>query len=314
MRMLRDRGYKKLVLIGNSGGGSLLGYYQAQACRKPADRHTTSPAGDPTGFADEDMPPGDFYITLAAHQGEGRFLLLTLDPAVIDENDPIENDPDLDMFNPANGYRPWPEQSRYDPEWVARYREAQIERCRKLDTIAHSHLKTYRDAREAAIKVNDPHSAVSRLAVLTRFMVIYRTLASPAHLDLSITPNRRPMGSIFAAGHPMKGSYGPGGISRIMTPRAWLSTWSGLSSQAELTDTIREITVPTLILEADADTDIYPHQQQELLELSGAADKSHDVVEYAGHYLTVAPRKPDDMPHPREQAGTKIVAWLKERM
>jgi hypothetical protein len=99
-----------------------------------------------------------------------------------------------------------------------------------------------------------------------------------------------------------------------MTPRAWLSTWSGLSSQAELTETIREITVPTLIVEADADTDIFPREQRELLALSGAADKSISTVEWAGHYLTVAPGAPAGVPHPRKQAGEKIVAWMKERL
>jgi hypothetical protein len=37
MRYLKEAGFERIVLLGNSGGGSLLGFYQSQACRKPAD-------------------------------------------------------------------------------------------------------------------------------------------------------------------------------------------------------------------------------------------------------------------------------------
>ena len=100
----------------------------------------------------------------------------------------------------------------------------------------------------------------------------------------------------------------------IVTARAWLSTWSGLSSRAELTESIRYVTIPTLLVYADADGLIFPHEQDELLELSGAEDKSLQVVEYALHHMTPAPSMPADMTHPRERAGELIVSWLRERL
>jgi hypothetical protein len=105
-------------------------------------------------------------------------------------------------------------------------------------------------------------------------MIIYRTLANPAYLDPAIDPSKRPLGSIFSPGDPIIGNYGPGGLARTMTPRAWLSTWSGTSSQADLPDTIRHVTIPTLIVYADGDCDIFPSEQRELMEQSGAADKT----------------------------------------
>ena len=116
-------------------------------------------------------------------------------------------------------------------------------------------------------------------------MLIYRTLANPAYLDLSIDPSNRRMGSIFSPGDPIIGNYGPLGLARVMTPRAWLSTWSGLSSQADLPDTIAGVTVPTLIVYADGDSDIFPAEQQELLAKSGAADKTLVELSHADHYL-----------------------------
>jgi hypothetical protein len=308
MRMLRDRGFKRIIFLGTSGGGSLLGFYQAQASRPPGQRFEFTPAGEPTGFQTEDMPPGDLYIAAAAHQGEGRILLGLLDPAVVDENDPLATDPALDMFDARNGYRPHPEPSRYEPGWLVAYRAAQVERCRRLDRIAHSRL----DAGRAAGVAADPsqlESPMARLALLSRHMVIFRTSANPAYADRSIYPNRRPPGD-----HPMRANYSANGYARVITPRAWLSSWSGLSSQAELTESIQEVTIPTLLVYADADGLIFPHEQEELLALAGARDKSLGVVEYAMHHMQPVAGMPANMRPPRERGGELIVSWLRRRL
>jgi pimeloyl-ACP methyl ester carboxylesterase len=145
-------------------------------------------------------------------------------------------------------------------------------------------------------------------------MVIYRTLANPAYLDPAIDPSKRPLGTIFSPGDPIIGNYGPGGLARTMTPRAWLSTWSGLSSQAELPDTIAHVTVPTLIVYADADCDIFPSEQQELFEKSGAADKRLVELPWADHYLNAVGEEAARLPDPRERLIDVIVPWIEERI
>jgi pimeloyl-ACP methyl ester carboxylesterase len=145
-------------------------------------------------------------------------------------------------------------------------------------------------------------------------MVIYRTLANPAYLDPTIEPNNRKRGSIFAPADPIVGNYGPGGLARVMTPRAWLSTWSGLSSQADLPDTIGHVTVPTLIVYADGDSDIFPSEQREIFEKSGAADRQFVNLEFADHYLNAVGSGGAALADPRERLIDLLVPWIKERL
>jgi pimeloyl-ACP methyl ester carboxylesterase len=320
MRFLKQRGFERIVLLGNSGGGSLLGFYQSQACRAPADRLTSTPGGERIDLTAEVMPEGDLYIAVAAHLGEGRFMLNVLDPAVVDEQDPAKSDPAWDMYNPRKGYRPFPEPSAYDKDWLAAYRQKQRERNQRLDDIARGYLAEQAQHRERmrapafASLGDEERGDVIRRARLWRYMVIYRTLANPAYLDPTIDPSRRPLGSIFSPGDPIIGNYGPGGLARTMTPRAWLSTWSGLSSQADLPDTIAHVTIPTLIVYADGDCDIFPSEQRELLEKSGAKDKTLTALEWADHYLHPVGQEGAKLADPRDRLIDMIVPWIEQRI
>ena len=320
MRFLKERGYERIVLLGNSGGGSLLGFYQSQASRPSGERLASTPGGERIDLTAEVMPEGELYIAVAAHLGEGRFMLNVLDPAVVDEWDPTKTDDAWDMYNPANGYRPFPEVSTYDKTWLAEYRRRQRERNARLDAIARSHLDDQTKAREemraagfAALPDGD-RGAITRRARIWRYRIIYRTLANPAYLDPSIDPSKRPLGSIFSPGDPIIGNYGPGGLARTMTPRAWLSTWSGLSSQADLPDTISHVTIPTLVVYADGDCDIFPSEQQELMEKSGAKDKTYIELPWADHYLHPVGEEGAQLADPRDRLIDVIVPWIEERI
>src|SRR5262245_38477806 len=70
VRALRERGFERIVLIGNSGGGSLYSFYIAQSSTAPPGRLSETPAGDSVDLNAYDLPAIDGFVMLAAHLGE----------------------------------------------------------------------------------------------------------------------------------------------------------------------------------------------------------------------------------------------------
>jgi hypothetical protein len=55
---------------------------------------------------------------------------------VASEDDPLATVPEFDIFDEANGFREPPANSKYDPEFLTRYRAAQHARMARIDTHA----------------------------------------------------------------------------------------------------------------------------------------------------------------------------------
>ncbi|KPA38246.1 alpha beta hydrolase [Fusarium langsethiae] len=130
VRWLKEvAGVQKVILIGNSGGGSLMAAYHARS------------------QDDASLVKADAFIFINAHTGRPNVLSNWLDPAVIDEDDPVKTDPTLDMYNPANG-------PPYSEEFIKRYRAAQIERSNRITGWVKKELQRLNDA-DATIDPSD---------------------------------------------------------------------------------------------------------------------------------------------------------------
>ncbi|MFI6586174.1 hypothetical protein [Embleya sp. NPDC050493] len=300
---LRKSGFDHVVTLGHSGGGPLFAYYQEQAARAPDDRVSRTPGGRPTGLAAATMPVPDAAVFLAPHPGQGALLMKMIDPSVSDESDPMSVVAELDPYHPDNGFAAPPQNSAFPAEFVARYRRAQRERVARIDDRAREFVAEAGPGRAAPDDV-----AGRRRALAPRLLIVYRTDADPACVDPSLDPNDRPYGSLFGP-RPDLTNYGLAGFGRITTADAWLSTWSGLSTNADFVRCAPGVRTPTLFVELTGDQACTPQEAETMFDALGAADKHHLRLRgtHFGAALTA------DEPTGITLAARAIDDWLSDR-
>ncbi|MEZ5340999.1 MAG: hypothetical protein R2706_06005 [Acidimicrobiales bacterium] len=125
-------GYENVVLVGWSGGGSLSMYYQSVA--ESGAGITDTPAGEPYAVDADRLPPADVLVMMAAHISRHGILTEWLDPSIIDEAAPFNRRTELNLYDPLN-----PNQPPYDPAYVERFRDAQIERNQSNHGVGENH-------------------------------------------------------------------------------------------------------------------------------------------------------------------------------
>lgn len=261
VREAKDRlGYKRVVLGGWSGGGALSLFYQAQA-ENPTVTHT--PAGDPIDLTAADLIPADGIALIAAHLSRNLTLTEWLDPSILDESKPFERDPELNIYDPAN-----PNQPPYSADYIARFREAQIARNRRITAWVKDQL--------AALKAAGyPHDE--------RGFTTHGTMADPRFIDATLDPSdRKPDWCML--GDPRQANDGPIALARFSTLRSWLSQWSYDDSNADGLKCAAAVHVPILVIENSADDACTPSHAARLMAAAVNAPQEHHVIQGATHY------------------------------
>ena len=275
-------GYRHVVLMGWSGGGSLSVFYQSQA-ESPTIRST--PAGDPVDLVAADLMPADAVMSIAAHLSRAESLTEWLDPSVLDENDPDLRDLDLDIYAEAPRH-----EAPFETAFVTRFREAQVQRNRRITARVEALLDHFRSLGQDRAE---------------RAFVVHRTMCDVRWLDPGIDPNgRKPNWSYL--GDPRVVNMGPAGLARFTTLRAWLSQWSIDRTNTRTSDTAPKITVPALVIENGADDATPSSHPKKIFELIGSDDKSFACIEGASHYYQQQPEK-------QREVVNLCETWLKDR-
>ncbi len=272
IRCLRGRGYGKIILVGNSGGGALAAMYQEQAEHLTL---STTPDGRAFDLAGDDLPPIDGIALLCAHPGRAHTLMDWIDPAIISEDDLLSVNPGLDMYDAANG-------PPYDEAWLEKYRAAQVARNDRLTDWVLERLKR-----------------VEGTPAADQAFVIHRTMADPRFLDLSLDPNDREVGTIW--GDPKAINYAPNNIGRFTTLRSFLSQWSMRLSRADGPKCLANTTVPVLNVDYTADKCVFPSQIKMWSDAAGARCTDY-ALQGVGHY-------PQEKPEKIEEVTDVLVGW-----
>jgi hypothetical protein len=306
MAHLRKLGFSRIVLLGNSGGAGLYAFYTQQALRAPERRLTRTPGGRPVKLAEADLPAPDDLVFVSPHPGQGMLLMNGIDPSVRDENDPFSTEPSLDPFDPANGFVAAPASSRYTPEFVARYRAAQRARVERLDARAHAMLAERANARRQ-LKEGNTSADIRRRAAHTQISQVWRTDADLRCWDLSLDPSDREIGTLWGR-DPYASNYGSVGFARLVTPESWLSTWSGISSNASFEKCGAEVTLPSFVIEYTGDQAAFPSDMEAIYASLGATARRRERVRGNHHGQPLAEGEESG----QVLAGRLLQEWLQE--
>jgi pimeloyl-ACP methyl ester carboxylesterase len=276
VRWLRDtQAVETIVLLGNSGGGSLMAAYQAQA----TDSHVTAVHGMRPAAGLTDLLPADGYVASAAHPGRPDVLTAWMDGSVVDENDPVATDSTLDLFDDRNG-------PPYSPDFLSRYRSAQVARNNAITDWVETEMKLVRAA-----------------GFSDRPFTVMRTWADPRMVDPTIEPTHRQPNMCYA-GLPVKANRSAHGIAAACTLRSWLAMWSLRTAQTRAEPHLARITAPALVINAEADTGVFPSDAQRIYDALASSDKSRCSIN-TDHYFTT--------PGARSEQADTIAKWIAKR-
>jgi pimeloyl-ACP methyl ester carboxylesterase len=279
----RQRGYEKVILVGWSGGGALSLFYQAEA---ESPSITATPAGDPIDLAEAKLSRADGVIFIAAHLSRAQTLTEWTDPSVLDETDPDRRDLELDIYSGQCPNRP-----PFTPEFVARFRAAQIARNRKITAWCQEWLERLRKRGSEEIE---------------RPFVVARTMCDVRWIDATVDPNGRPPNHCYL-GDPRTVNVSPVGLARYTSLRSWLSQWSyDLSNANGERNAARVTSTPVLQIENEADDAVPATHNPIIRKALATPNKAFVQIQGANHYYRGQPEK-------MQECLTAVLDWSRRQ-
>ena len=221
-------GVEKIVLMGHSGGATLMTAYQAIAengvsvFQGPEKIYPHPDCGE--------LPPADGVMLLDANWGNAAMQLFSLDPAVIDETSGRKLDPALNLFLPENGFDP--KGSCYSQDFISRFQKAQSARNNRLLEFARERMAAiqrgeglYLDDEPMTIPGANQGFMNNKLyAQDVRLMAHTKKEHPLVHPDGSVTVQIVPSLRGPENPHCLTGSLQEGG--RMMTVKNYLSSYA----------------------------------------------------------------------------------------
>jgi pimeloyl-ACP methyl ester carboxylesterase len=278
VRWLRESaGVETVVLLANSGGGSLLAAYLAEAMEPTMSGLLPASARE----AYESLPLANLYVSLNAHLGRPEVLTASMDASVVSELDPVPTDPELDPFNPENG-------PPFSAAFIEKYRAAQRARNQRITDWAKAELRRLNAA-----------------GIPDRLFPLYRCWADLRTIDGNIDPSDRPSPMCFR-GNPAIANKTMAPVSRASNLTNWLSMSSLETSRCQGRPHLEKLTVPALVVQGTADTGVFPQDARDIHSYLGSKDKTLEFIPGA-HFF-------EDSPKSRTEMASLVCDWVRTRV
>lgn len=314
----------KLLILGHSGGATLMSAYQGAAengCAIFQGKEKIYKMPDIGA-----LPPADGVLLFDSNWGNGSMTLLSLDPAVEDENCGQKLNPAYDVCSPEVGYDP--SGSQYSKGFIQCYMQAQCARMARLIASAQERLLAieagkglYIDDEPFIIPGGQQFAPCNKLFPQDTHLLAHTQKAWPLlHGDGNVTNEivhslRRPMPARRMTPYLKQ-------AANITTVRTFLSGSAVLGNENYLMDesgiygidyassfcctpgNVRHISVPTLVMGLTAG---YEYLASEVIyENLASKDKTLAFAEGISHPFRV-PRELEDYPG---QFGNPIKAMF----
>jgi pimeloyl-ACP methyl ester carboxylesterase len=326
-------GVEKVILVGHSGGGPVLSYYEEIAEKGPAacqEPNRLYPCKADTKRL-ENLPKADALLLLEVNTGAVH-RSLSLDPA-IDSANPRTRDPALDMYAAHNGFDPKTNTASYSSEFVKRYQAAQRARNERVLAQAKGMLKDIDDGK-ALFKDDEPFlvpgmsesSSGARLnladpKVLGKTHGKHKVLKADGTMPVEIVPMIRKPAATKASSRDTLDS-----TAQSMTVREFLSmgsitmtpdfaitedTIKGVdwrSSGNSPIGNVQNISAPTLVMAGNCMIHMVPMEL--IFDHSAAKDKEFVAVDGGDHDFE--PCRPE-FGDTQKRTFDYIDAWLAKR-
>jgi hypothetical protein len=144
-------------------------------------------------------------------------------------------------------------------------------------------------------------------------MQVHRTQADPQINDHSIDPDDRDF-ACFPVGPPDRQdlvNYRTT-IAGYLTPEAWLSTWSGLSSRAETAKNLARFDSPVVMVHYCGDWLTRVSESRSLFEALASTDKEWIAVRNVDHWgRPILPK--GGRGEPTGEGVGAVVSWLEKK-
>jgi len=319
-------GIEAIVLVGHSGGGPSVSFYQAVAEEGAAYAQGAQKLTQGSAKL-ENLPRADGIVFLDAHPGNGVNILRCLNPAVVDERNPFAIEASLDPFLIANGFNADGDSS-YSDEFLARYAAAQSRRMNHLIARAEQMREDMRQGRHAPADDD--------------VFTVYRARARLSDVSTSVAGGtERPQKLIRNNGRidacapvrtvrvptPKNAAVDAGFAGTLQrTVRSFLSSnairstnsvdgidWS--SSNNSTIAAVREVSVPVLVLAMQAH--YFIRDGEMIFDNAASTDKDFAIVEGAEHWLKASAEASARTGHDYGQARRNLFdyvdAWVRAR-